>query len=182
MTLPIVRTISVCLFIGLVVTFTSSARADGPKSTLISRIRKECTLIERDASKYRRLERPCDGMSAEGGLLTAYYEGKSLRKLVVKLYGESGKSTIEFYVHNGMPLFILRTDMEYKRPIGPPPFGSWTRRVIRTVQSRYYLDRGRLIGYSRSSKAAFQDHVEPQRELNSLLDIVKDLRGSGVIE
>lgn len=128
----------------LIVAFPSLALAAGDDAVFQS-IRRQVVQIDSKGNSYRQVQRDVEGKSTEGGVVTGYYDGKSLRKIVATYYGESGKVTEEYYVLNGSPIFVLRTDYRYNKPLGEPPFGTSNPKVVSQQQDRFYFSKGKLV-------------------------------------
>jgi hypothetical protein len=62
----------------------------------IKAIRTRYDQIEKDLGHCRHVKRDLPDESTEGGELTAYFSGQSLRKLTAKFYGETGRALQEF--------------------------------------------------------------------------------------
>lgn len=73
--------------------------------------------VEKDLKRCTQVKRDLPGQSAEGGELTAYFSGPSLRKLVARFYGESGQALEEYYFWNERLFFVLRVDSHYDKPL-----------------------------------------------------------------
>ena len=102
---------------------------------VIGRIRSEFETIERNLSRYRKVDRDIDNVSTDGGHATAYYEGDDLRKLEVGIFGESGSSSDAFYFMRGAPFFIFHGR-----------YGTHLRGEPRApVEDRLYIDSGVVI-------------------------------------
>lgn len=67
----------------------------------IVQIRQLQHATEHALPTYRKAKRDLEGFSAEGGELTAYFAADTLEKLEGQFFGESGRATEQFYVHDG---------------------------------------------------------------------------------
>jgi hypothetical protein len=104
---------------------------------VIASIRAEFAQTEREAAGYRRTTHDVQDFSLEGGVLTGFYRGRELRKLGVRLYGESWRGTEDYYFTGGRLNFVHVVQERYEEPYGG--------RVQWTIEHRFYLDGGRLI-------------------------------------
>lgn len=130
----------------------------------IARIRAEFTATEREAPRYRRTTHDLHDFSLEGGELTGFYRGRELRKLHARLFGESWRGTEAYYFAGGRLIFIHVVHERYDEPM--------SGRVQRTIEHRFYFDRGRLIRRGRSVRppaAAADDLSMYDPELPTLL-------------
>lgn len=55
--------------------------------------------------------------SAEGGEILYYYHNDSLQKMVLNVYGETGKRIAEYYLLKGDLSFVIEKSETYNRPI-----------------------------------------------------------------
>jgi hypothetical protein len=137
-----------------------SEGADRSIEKKIKVIRQRYAEVERELKQCRRVKRDLPGESAEGGELTGYFRGSSLRKLTAQFYGESGKALEEYYFREAQPFFVLRTESRYTKPLSG---------VVRTkTEERFYFDDGKLIkrlGVSNQSMALGPEAQERGREL-----------------
>lgn len=124
----------------LVVTVMPSV-SHADDNTTILRIRKQCQTIDNRAHQYVKKERELLGESTEGGALVGYYQSGKLRKLVANYYGESGRAVEEYYLIEGKPVFILRTDFRYKSPI----YINANATIAATTKERFYFEGEHLI-------------------------------------
>jgi hypothetical protein len=128
----------------------------------IAHIRAEFAEIERGLPGYRRTTHELSNFSLEGGELQAFYDGRELRKLHVRHFGETGRVTEEFYFSNGRPIFIYTVHERYDQPL--------SGRVQARVEHRFYFDGDRLIRRVRTqSPALAEDLSQYDPELPTLL-------------
>jgi hypothetical protein len=123
---------------------TFASAGDENEQTIRS-IRSQYTAINRAARRYTTVKRDLPGYSAEGGALTGYYSGSVLRKIEATFYGETGRTTEEFYFSPGHLIFVVRTASFYDKPL--------SGHVIRREQTRFYFDQGKLIRWLDASQS-----------------------------
>jgi predicted transcriptional regulator len=126
--------------------------------------------VEKDLKNCKQVKRAVMDESAEGGELTAYFSGQSLRKLVGIFYGETGKTLEEYYFWDERLFFVLRVDSHYDKPLS----GVTTRKS----EERFYFADDALIRWLDSEKkevsagSAFQErgrqYVELTRRFSDL--------------
>jgi hypothetical protein len=103
----------------------------------IARIRAAFAEIQRDAPNYRQTTHDVSDFSLEGGELTGFYRGRELRKLAVRLYGETWRGTEDYYFADGRLAFIHTVQERYGE--------RFSGRAQWTIEHRFYFDGGRLI-------------------------------------
>ena len=79
-------------------------------------IRDQYTEIRNNLNKYQIRKHDVQGESAEGGLLTAYFDDTLIRLIVAEYFGETGKRVTEYYYTNQEIFFILDVIVTYNRP------------------------------------------------------------------
>lgn len=141
------RTNRVCAALTTVIWLCSpivpDASADPAVEKEIKAIRTRYDAVERRLDRCRQVKRDLPGESAEGGELTAYFLGSSLRKIAAKFYGETGQALEECYFGDGRLFFALRTESHYDKPLffDKPPYG-----VVKSKsEERFYFVDGALI-------------------------------------
>jgi hypothetical protein len=69
-------------------------------------------------TKWTRIkQKDIEGVSAEGGEATFYYQKKRLEKIIARHYGEMGQLLIEYYLFNGKLSFAFEKEYRYNRPL-----------------------------------------------------------------
>ncbi|HEX7517255.1 MAG TPA: hypothetical protein VF345_08210 [Chthoniobacterales bacterium] len=103
----------------------------------VKNIRTRYDEVDKDLSRCKRVKRDLPGESTEGGELTAYFSGQSLRKLVARFYGETGQALEEYYFWEDRLIFVLRVDSRYDKPLSG---------VVKSKsEERFYFADGVLI-------------------------------------
>ncbi len=74
-------------------------------------------IVDSNLKSYKVIKKDMNGVSSEGGELTAYLKGKEILKLVSVVYGEMGKSVTSYYLHKGSLAFVKDVEYEYDRPM-----------------------------------------------------------------
>ena len=113
------------------------ASDEAPTDAAVRVIRTHYAEINAHASQYRTVKKELASFSSEGGALVASFRGDTLMKIVATFYGESGEATEEYYYWDDQLIFVYRVDSDYDRPL--------SRKVVRTVEDRFYFDGGKLI-------------------------------------
>ena len=112
--------------------------ADPSSEEKIKSIRAQYTEIENELKGCRQVQRDLPDESAEGGELTAWFKGSSLRKLSARFFGETGKALEEYYFANDNRLiFVLRIETHYTKPMSGV--------VKNKTEQRFYFADGKLI-------------------------------------
>jgi uncharacterized protein YacL (UPF0231 family) len=103
----------------------------------ITSIRQRYATINKNLSKYKAVKKELSGFSAEGGEMTAYFDGSSIVKIAATYYGESGRSFEEFYYWNDKLIFVFRKQQTYSKPM--------SGKVVKTSEDRFYFNNDELI-------------------------------------
>jgi hypothetical protein len=74
-------------------------------------------IIDSKIRRYKVVKKDMNGISSEGGQLTAYLKGKEIKKLVSVVFGEMGKSATSYYLRDGKLVYVKDVEYEYDRPI-----------------------------------------------------------------
>jgi hypothetical protein len=135
------------------------AAANAPQAEdAVSTIRRRYAAINRALPKYRVAKKELSGFSTEGGELVAYFDGPSIAKLVATHYGETGRSSEEFYYWEGRLIFVFRRQHTYDAPM--------SGKVSKTAEDRLYFRDGRLIRWvnerGRQVAPGGREYVEAQ--------------------
>jgi hypothetical protein len=103
----------------------------------IQSIRRSYSQTNRNQARYRKVKKELAGFSAEGGELTAYFNGDTIVKIAATYYGETGRTSEDYYYQDGKLIFVLRKESRYNRPL--------TGKVISTKLNRFYFHDDKLI-------------------------------------
>jgi len=136
----------------------------------VKEIRKECARIKNDSAKFRVERKNIFGQSSEGGLLENFYDDKTLRKAVMTLFGETGKSADEYYFLNGEIIFVLQTEVRYKSPI----YMGKTE-IKNREENRFYFNKKKLIRWIGKDGKIMDAGLYPAKE-QEILDDLKNIR------
>lgn len=129
---------------GAVLGVTQVKAADSTVEEKIKTIRAHYDDIEKNLKRYAEVKSDLPGESAEGGELTCYFSGQSLRKLIAKFYGETGQAIEEYYFWNERPIFVLRVESHYNKPLSG---------IVKSkIEERFYFADGVLIRWLDPSK------------------------------
>jgi hypothetical protein len=104
-------------------------------------IRTKVAAINKAAKSYRKKTKDVENISLEGAEAVYYISGKSLKKVVAKMYGETYNATGEFYYSGEELIFAFVKFNKYDTQIGvkPPP------KVVTVEEQRLYFAGGELI-------------------------------------
>jgi hypothetical protein len=146
MSFPALRLLAMVVFPFMA--FTGSAQISsvaGPSAKdstglIILKIRKEYSGINADSKKYQIVLKDIYGLSTEGGELKSYYADDVLKKSVLTLYGEMGKSVQEFYFSGKQVIFCYERHTEYDKPIYMKDM-----RIKKIDENRYYFNKEKLV-------------------------------------
>src|SRR5258708_39902389 len=81
-----------------------AARPETMEEVLL-KIRKEYARINADSGRMRVVKENLEGPSVQGGKVTKYYDGDTMRKAILVFYGETGKTIIDYYFFNRQLFF-----------------------------------------------------------------------------
>jgi hypothetical protein len=125
----------ICGFaLGVLLLPTLKVRASGDS---IESIRAHYASINKNIKRYRKVEKDADGYSTEGGTITAYFDGDSIKKIAGHFYGEIGRADEDYYYWDDQLIFVFRKESTYDRPL--------SGKVVATKESRFYFENGRMI-------------------------------------
>lgn len=135
---------------------------------IILKIRKEYVSINADSKKYRISLKDIRGLSTEGGELKNYYDGDELKKSVLSLFGEMGKSIQEYYFAGEQVFFCFERNTEYDKPIYNNDM-----RIKKIEENRYYFNGEKMIRWvGASGKIVPSDQYTEQAQV--LLSLWKE--------
>jgi hypothetical protein len=108
-----------------------------PTETAIQDIRNRYADVRRRLSSFREVKRDVAGLSTQGSMLQAFFDGQALKLVRVTFYGETGRTDREFYYEeSGRPFFVLEVESRYDAPLGA---------TAGKQEYRYYFYDGRLV-------------------------------------
>lgn len=134
--------------------------ADSTVDEQVKTIRSRYAAVDRDLSRCRQVRRDVWDESAEGGEVTGYFSGKSLRKLAGAFYGETGRSREEYYFWDDRLFFVLRVQWRYDKPFG---------KVVSKKEERFYFADDALIRWLDPQKKEAPAGPEMQERGRDLL-------------
>jgi hypothetical protein len=119
--------------------FVVSAYGEATAQTTdpIETIRQHYAETNRKAPTYRKVKKELAGFSAEGGELIAYFHGPSILKISATFFGETGKTTEEYYYWDGKLIFVFRRESQYDKPL--------SGKVVSTTENRFYFSDDKMI-------------------------------------
>ena len=111
--------------------------AKAQSEAAIETIRQHYAAINKNVPLYRRVRKDLFGYSAEGGELIAYFHGPTIMKIAATFFGETGKSTEEYYYWDGKLIFVFRKEARYDKPL--------SGKVVATKENRLYFKDDKMI-------------------------------------
>ena len=135
--------------------------ADPTVDEQVKTVRGQYDAVKKELSRCKQVKRDLPDESAEGGELTAYFSGKSLRKLMAKVYGETGRAAEEYYFWDGRLFFVLRVESRYDKPL--------SGKVVSKSEERFYFVDDALIRWLDPQKKEVSAGPEFQRRESELL-------------
>ena len=105
---------------------------DLDKKAAISQIRKNYYRINKQAESAKTIEKKVNLLTTEGGKAKAYFVDDQIIKIILYSFGETGKSTEEYYFNDDYLVFIFDVDQNYKKPMYVED-----SKIIKTEENRY---------------------------------------------
>ncbi|HEX8076963.1 MAG TPA: hypothetical protein VF511_04040 [Chthoniobacterales bacterium] len=151
----------------LAAALTVGRAADPAIEEKIKTVRARYAEIERELKVYRQAKRDLPDESAEGGELTAFFKGSSLRKLSAHFFGETGKALEEYYfAENQQLIFVLRIETRYTNPMSGIAKSK--------TEQRFYFAEGKLIRWlNPDNKDVVAERAAAERERELLASAKK---------
>jgi hypothetical protein len=114
----------------------------------VTAIRKDVESINKNAKSYTKTTKDVEGISLEGTEANYFADGKVLKKITAKSYGETYNFVTELYYSGEQLIFVYRKFNSYDTQIGmnPPP------KVVSVKESRFYFAGGKLIKFINGKK------------------------------
>lgn len=138
-----------------------------PTESAIASIRTRYADVRRRLSSFREVTRDLAGLSTQGGMLQAYFDGQVLKLVRATFYGETGRTNREFYYDDdGRVFFVLEIDSRYDAPLGA---------TAGTQERRYYFDGGRLIRLLAGDQPVSPDDAAYGLRERNALDLSRQL-------
>jgi hypothetical protein len=145
------------VFVCLLAAVGSLRAVDRGVEEKVKSIRAKYAEIESELKDCREVKRDLPNESAEGGELTAYFKGATLRKLSARFFGETGKALEEFYFAENDLIFVLRAETRYTKPNSGV--------VKNKTEQRFYFADGKLIRWlNPDNKDVTGDPAKGERE------------------
>lgn len=104
-------------------------------------IRAEVQQINAAAGEYEKKTKNIEDISTEGAEVTYYTSGKELKKVVAKIYGETGNTSSEYFYRGEDLIFAFQRSQHFDKPID----GGRVPKVVRIEELRAYFDAGKCI-------------------------------------
>jgi len=150
------------IFLLALFVFTLQGAATAQSSDPIEIIRQHYADINRRVPNYRKVKKELSGYSAEGGELFAYFHGPTVMKIAATFFGETGKSTEEYYYWDGKLIFVFRKESHYDKPL--------SGKVVKTIENRFYFSADKLIKWiDENGREVAADSKEYQEKQNDYL-------------
>jgi len=134
------KNISLLLPIGVLI-FASSAQISAQTAKDVARIRGEVATINKNSAKYKKVTKDVDGISLEGASATYYRSGGIVKKVAVKMFGETYNATGEFYYTDSKLVFAFVKENRYDTQIG---LGKRVK-VVSSEERRFYFVDGEIV-------------------------------------
>lgn len=164
----VIRTLSLLILILAAGTQLCPAQT----ASLILEIRAEVGKINADLPNYAKSAKTVLGVSLEGAEATYYHDGKNLKRVSAKLYGETYNAVLDLYYRGDELLFAYQKLNRYDTQIGmqPPP------KVVRSEEKRLYFSAAGLAALKIAQTDIEQEDVrwrEAEEEIVEVADRLK---------
>jgi hypothetical protein len=164
----VVRTLSVLILI--MAAGTCGGRAQ--TASVIPEVRAEVGKINADLPTYTKRVKTALGAMLEGAEATYYHEGKDLKRVSAKIYGETYNTVLDLYYRGDALLFAYQKVNRYDTQVGmqPPP------KVVSSEEKRLYFAAGRLSALKIGQASVDQEDIlwrEAEEEIVEVADRLK---------
>jgi hypothetical protein len=145
------------------------ARPETMEEVLL-KIRKEYARINADSGRMRVVKENLEGPSTEGGKITKYYDGDTLRKAILVFYGETGKTVIDYYFFNRQLFFSFERNTWYDKPMSVKG-----AKVTKEEENRLYFDKQKLVRWAnKKGKLIDKDlYADKEKDLFEVMKVVR---------
>jgi hypothetical protein len=137
----------------------------------VKRIKTEVTKINKSLKTYKKQSRFVEGIAVEGTEATYYRSRGVLRKTEAKMYGETGRGTIELFYTDGKLIFAFERMHRYDTHISAKP----SPKIVRTEEDRLYFAGGKLIKRIFTVTETSDKNGEWEKAKDGILDLEKTL-------
>ena len=159
---------SFLLIFGLVFAFSFEAKANfQDTNALVTKIRARYLQINKGVKTYRKVKKDAEGFSLEGGEMTAYFSNKEVVKISAVFYGETHRTTADFYFQDGKLIFVYQVRGNYTEPM--------SGKIASRVESRFYFSEDRLIKWLEGKKDKNVSDQEGTEMQNTWIEDAKKL-------
>jgi hypothetical protein len=139
----------------------------------VSEIRVEVAEINKGAAKYKKTTKDVEDISLEGAEATYFHSGKNLKKITVKMYGETYQTTGEFYYKSEELIFAYLNRSQYDTQIGM----NKAPKIVSTEEQRFYFaasgDLIRLLLGQKEIKSGDADYNRLEKEIINISNRLK---------
>lgn len=135
----------------------------------VRKINEEYASINNDSARYRKEKKEVFDQSSEGGNVVKYYDDKTLRKIVLTLFGESGKLMSEYYFMNQEVIFVYDKETIYTSPIYLGKIEVESRE-----ENKFYFKNEKLIRWVDNKAKVVDLMLYPEKE-KEILDYIKSI-------
>jgi hypothetical protein len=132
--------------------------------TDILEINRLCAKINTDTSKFTISQKDIFDLSSEGGFLRTYYEGKTLHKVFLVLFGENGQSTEEYYLSDNKLIYLYESGISYTHP-----FYMKESKIKSEEVNRYFFKDLKLIKWTDNKEKTFDKSLYVEKQIKILL-------------
>lgn len=131
---------------------------------IINEIKKQYTEIDSKLYLYNKVKKVLLDETAEGAELTGYFENKELKKISGIYYGETFKTTMEYYYNGDEFFYVYAKIYFYEKPI----YIDNSPKIKKTEEELYYFFKGNLIRFLSNSIEISHTSQEFLEQTNNL--------------
>ena len=158
--------------IAAIMIFESAAFAQIEKQIAV--IRAEVQQINKSSAKYTKMTKNLNNLSAEGAEVTYYSSGKGLKKIVAKIYGETGNTINEYFYQGEDLIFVFQKANRYDKPID----GGRAPKTVKVEELRAYLEGGKCIRLLKGKKTIKPSTIEFDEEIYAIVETADQIKAA----
>lgn len=145
---------------------------------IINEIKKQYTEIDSKLYLYNKVKKVLLDETAEGAELTGYFENKELKKISGIYYGETFKTTMEYYYNGDEFFYVYAKIFFYERPI----YIDNDPKIKSIEENIYYFYNGNLIKWITDSSEIAPSSEKFIEKSNFLKDDFKKYKKIFILE
>lgn len=141
--------------------FCAAPIAAQDKKQILS-VDRETIKIQKGIRQFQVKKGELFDISTEGATTKAFYDKNQIRKTSAEIFGEMGKTAVEFFYRNGKLIFVSRKQSNYDQPFG---------KIIKTTIQKFYFADDKLISLIDNGKQVSKTTAEFAEQKQQTLDL-----------